>query len=83
MVCTSLGSLLRPLFYFLDHVSYPQSVVHGLQITRQQEGRYSIDIIRSKCESEEFENKVRLQFVIYHKSGCHLPLFYCSLSSFV
>ena len=27
MVCTSLGSLLRPLFYFLDDVSYPQSVV--------------------------------------------------------
>ena len=26
MVCTSLGSLLRPLFYFLDDVSYPQSV---------------------------------------------------------
>ena len=26
MVCTSLGSLLRPLFYFLDNVSYPQSV---------------------------------------------------------
>ena len=27
MVCTSLGSLLRPLFYFLDGVSYPKSVV--------------------------------------------------------
>ena len=27
MVCTSLGSLLRPLFYFLDDVSYPQSLV--------------------------------------------------------
>ena len=27
MVCTCLGSLLRPLFYFLDDVSYPQSVV--------------------------------------------------------
>ena len=26
IVCTSLGSLLRPLFYFLDDVSYPQSV---------------------------------------------------------
>ena len=26
MVCTSLGSLLRPLFYFLDDVSYPHSV---------------------------------------------------------
>ena len=26
MVCTSLGSLLRPLVYFLDDVSYPQSV---------------------------------------------------------
>ena len=26
MVCTRLGSLLRPLFYFLDDVSYPQSV---------------------------------------------------------
>ena len=26
MVCTSLDSLLRPLFYFLDDVSYPQSV---------------------------------------------------------
>ena len=26
MVYTSLGSLLRPLFYFLDDVSYPQSV---------------------------------------------------------
>ena len=26
MVCTSLGSLLRPLLYFLDNVSYPQSV---------------------------------------------------------
>ena len=26
MVCTSLGSLLRPLFYFLDDVSYPKSV---------------------------------------------------------
>ena len=26
MVCTSLGSLLRPLFYFLDNDSYPQSV---------------------------------------------------------
>ena len=26
MVCTSLGSLLRPLFYFLDDVSYLQSV---------------------------------------------------------
>ena len=29
MVCTSLGSLLRPLFYFLDDVSYPQSVQGG------------------------------------------------------
>ena len=29
MVCTSLGSLLRPLFYFLDDVSYPQSVEAG------------------------------------------------------
>ena len=28
MVCTSLGSPLRPLFYFLDDVSYPQSVLH-------------------------------------------------------
>ena len=27
MVCTCLGSLLRPLFYFLDDVSYPQSVL--------------------------------------------------------
>ena len=27
MVCTSLDSLLRPLFYFLDDVSYPQSVL--------------------------------------------------------
>ena len=27
MVCTSLGSLLRLLFYFLDDVSYPQSVL--------------------------------------------------------
>ena len=27
MVCTSLGSLLRPLFYFLDDVSYPQSLL--------------------------------------------------------
>ena len=27
MVCTSLGSLLRLLFYFLDDISYPQSVV--------------------------------------------------------
>ena len=27
MVCISLGSMLRPLFYFLDDVSYPQSVV--------------------------------------------------------
>ena len=26
MVCTSLSSLLRPLFYFLDDVSYEQSV---------------------------------------------------------
>ena len=26
MVCTSLGRLLRPLFYFLVDVSYPQSV---------------------------------------------------------
>ena len=26
MVCTSLGSLLRPLFYFLYDVSHPQSV---------------------------------------------------------
>ena len=26
-VCTSLGSLLRPLFYFLDDISYLQSVV--------------------------------------------------------
>ena len=26
MVCTSLGSLLRPLFHFLDDISYPQSV---------------------------------------------------------
>ena len=26
MVCTSLVSLLRPLFYFLDDVSYPHSV---------------------------------------------------------
>ena len=26
MVCTSLGSLLRPLLYFPDDVSYPQSV---------------------------------------------------------
>ena len=24
MVCANLGSLLRPLFYFLDDVSYPQ-----------------------------------------------------------
>ena len=30
MVCTSLGSLLRPLFYFLDDVSYPHSVLGGL-----------------------------------------------------
>ena len=30
MVCTSLGSLLRPLFYFLDDVSYPQSVVERI-----------------------------------------------------
>ena len=28
MGCTSLGSLMRPLFYFLDDVSYPQSVVY-------------------------------------------------------
>ena len=27
MVCTCLGSLLRPLFYLLDDVSYPHSVV--------------------------------------------------------
>ena len=27
MVCTSFGSLLRPLFYFLDDISYPQSVL--------------------------------------------------------
>ena len=27
MVCNSLGSLLRPLFYFLDDVSYPQSLL--------------------------------------------------------
>ena len=26
MVCPSLGSLLRPLFYFLDDISYLQSV---------------------------------------------------------
>ena len=26
MVCTRLGSLLCPLFYFLDDISYPQSV---------------------------------------------------------
>ena len=26
MVCTNLGSLLRPLFYFLDDIPYPQSV---------------------------------------------------------
>ena len=30
MVCTSLGSLLRPLFYLLDDISYPQSVHTGL-----------------------------------------------------
>ena len=33
MVCTSLGTLLRPLFYFLDDVSYPQSVELGRLFT--------------------------------------------------
>ena len=32
MVCTSLGSLLRPLFYLLGDISYPQSVdnIYGI-----------------------------------------------------
>ena len=32
MVCTSLGSLLHPLFHFLDDVSYPQSVQSCVKI---------------------------------------------------
>ena len=40
MVCTSLGSLLRPLFHFLDDVSYPQSVLYradGVDVAPEME----------------------------------------------
>ena len=40
MVCTSLGSLLRPLFYFLDDVSYPQSVQKYLKYDTSETESY-------------------------------------------
>ena len=30
MVCTSLGSLLRPLFYFLCYIHFSLTVVRGI-----------------------------------------------------
>ena len=44
MVCTSLGSLLRPLFYFLCYIHFSLSVLPTLHLAKQNQSDNQMEV---------------------------------------
>ena len=71
MVCTSLGSLLRPLFYFLDDVSNPQSVYKLRLTTRnlfQTQNNQQQRVVVNNNNNNNNNNIQRQPFVVVEET---------------
>ena len=74
MVCTSLGSLLRPLFYFLEDVSYPQSVLLVIIYLRGMRNGDTNTVLRRHAHPMWSSPKVSLCGFVGNSRGRTFPV---------